>query len=202
MAQRVAHYLGVPERPYARVVMDRQIEAALRSRPYARMRALEVSGDKWARFGFADYVSVGYPDYDVCATVYEREAFDLVIAEQVFEHVLWPYRAVRNVWAMLRPGGVFLISTPFLIRRHDVPVDCSRWTELGMKHLLAEGGFALADIETGSWGNRACVRAGLQVPGYAIWLPWRHSLHNEPAFPVVVWALATKTGSERTLPTS
>ena len=197
LSQRVGHYLGIPERPYARIVMDRQIDAALRLRPYRHMRALEISGDKWASFGFAEYRSVGYPEYDVCATVYEPEGFDLVIAEQVFEHVLWPYRAVKNVWAMLRPGGVFLISTPFLIRRHDVPVDCTRWTELGLKHLLAEGGFALADIETASWGNRACVRAGLQAPGYAIWLPWRHSLHNEQDFPVVVWALATKAVGEQ-----
>ena len=157
------------------------------------MRALEISGDKWATFGFAEYLSVDYPEYDVCAGVYEREAFDVIIAEQVFEHVLRPYRAVKNVWAMLRPGGHFLISTPFLIRRHDVPVDCSRWTELGLKHLLAEGGFSLNNIHTDSWGNRACVRAGLQVPGYAVWLPWLHPLHNEPEFPVVVWALATKS---------
>ena len=31
--------------------------------------------------------------------------FDLIIAEQVLEHVQWPYRAVKNIRAMLNPGG-------------------------------------------------------------------------------------------------
>ncbi len=43
--------------------MDREIDAALRRRPYRHMRALEISGDKWATFGFAEYLSVGYPEY-------------------------------------------------------------------------------------------------------------------------------------------
>ena len=68
------------------------------------------------------------------------DTFDLIIAEQVFEHLLWPYRAARNVHRMLRPGGSFLITTPFLVKIHPVPNDCSRWTETGMKHLLAEAG--------------------------------------------------------------
>jgi hypothetical protein len=29
-------------------------------------------------------------------------------------------------------------------------VDCSRWTEVGLKPLLAEGGFGLDDITTGA----------------------------------------------------
>jgi SAM-dependent methyltransferase len=191
-AQRAAAYFGFLERPYARIVMDREIAAAMRALDYRSLRALEISGNQWATFGFGAYQGAAYPEYDVCAGVLEHEAFDVIIAEQVFEHVLWPYRGVRHVWQMLKPGGLFLVSTPFLIRRHDVPVDCSRWTELGLKHLLAEGGFRLEDIETHSWGNRACVRAGLQLPGYAVWLPWRHPLHHEPEFPVVVWAFARK----------
>jgi hypothetical protein len=103
---------------------------------------------------------------------------------------LWPYRAGRNVYQMLNPGGYVLVTTPFLIRIHDQPVDCSRWTELGLKHLLAECGFPMKNIRTGSWGNRACVIANFtEWPHYA---PQQHSLDNEPNFPLVVWALAQK----------
>jgi SAM-dependent methyltransferase len=114
--------------------------------------------------------------------------FDLIIADQVFEHLLWPYRAGRNVRSMVKPGGHFLMTTPFLIKVHESPVDCSRWTELGLKHLLAECGFPLEEIRTGSWGNRACVRANFRR--------WARkgfrSLANESEFPVTVWALAKK----------
>ncbi len=137
-----------------------------------------------------EYISANFPNYDVCVGPYEIGTFDLVLAQQVFEHLLWPYRAVKNVYQMLRPGGWFVTTTPFLLRVHDYPVDCSRWTELGLKHLIAEGGFALEDIQTGSWGNRACVKGNFNR--WASWVPWLHSLKHEPAFPVAVWAFAQK----------
>ena len=116
-------------------------------------------------------------------------ALAVVIADQVFEHLPWPYRAVQNVYQMVKPGGYFLISTPFLIRMHAVPIDCSRWTETGLKHFLAEGGFPLEQTVTGAWGNRACVKAN-----FTRWARrgWFGSLRNEADFPVTVWALARK----------
>ena len=64
------------------------------------------------------------------------ESFDLIIAEQVFEHLKWPYRAAKNVYRMLRPGGSFLITTPFLVRCHEMPDDCTRWTDTELKNFL------------------------------------------------------------------
>jgi hypothetical protein len=91
---------------------------------------------------------------------------------------------------MLRPGGTLVVTTPFLIRVHPSPFDCSRWTELGLKYLLAEAGFDLSRITTGSWGNRACVRSNFV--DWRGWNPILHSLRNEPDFPVHVWAFAKK----------
>jgi hypothetical protein len=93
---------------------------------------------------------------------------------------------------MMRSGH-FLATTPFLLRIHKVPYDCSRWTETGMKYLLAECGFPLETIHTGSWGNRDCVRENLRSDGKsAPYRPWKTSLRNDPDFPIVVWALARK----------
>ena len=63
---------------------------------------------------------------------------------------------------MLQPGGHFLIVTPFLYKVHPNPYDCTRWTETGMRYFLAECGFPLDPITTGSWGNRACLEATLR----------------------------------------
>ena len=170
--------------------MDREMENFFRSFEPGCRDAFEVSGSKWRDFGFKSYRSVQFPDYDLCKEPAAREAFDLVIAEQVLEHVSRPYRAVRNVWEMLRPGGFFAVNTPFLIRVHEDPADYCRWTEAGLKQLLVEGGFDESAVRTGSWGNRACVRATLNH--WARWIPWKDSLENEPRFPVVVWAFAKK----------
>jgi SAM-dependent methyltransferase len=160
------------------------------------MDAMEVSGDSYSRWfpiPFKSFTRTSYPEFDICTDKIDA-TFDIIIADQVFEHLLWPYRAAKNIYGMLRPNGYFLILTPFLVRRHDAPVDCSRWTEKGLAYFLAEAGFALDQTVTGSWGNAACVRAHLHKR--ELWLsaawPWLRSLRNEPAFPVTVWALAQK----------
>lgn len=182
--------LGGGDEGWARVVMDRETRKMVENLKPDRLKVLELSGGKWGNWGrFREYKAVHYPDYDVCESALS-ETFDLVIAEQVFEHLLWPYRAGKNIYRMLNPGGHFLITTPFLIRIHNTPVDCSRWTETGIKYLLAECGFPLENIQAGAWGNRACVQANYFK--WAVYRPRVHSLRNEPDFPVVVWALARK----------
>jgi SAM-dependent methyltransferase len=174
---------------WLRVVMDRETDKLIDQLDRGRLRALEISGRKWERSGFRSYRSADYPAFDICEQALP-ERFDLIIAEQVFEHLLWPYRACRNVYTMLEPGGHFLVTTPFLVRVHDEPVDCSRWTALGLKYFLAECGFPLEQIQSASWGNRSCLRANLRV-----WTPYLgrlQSLRNEREYPLVVWALARK----------
>ncbi|WAS91500.1 hypothetical protein [Nannocystis punicea] len=82
------------------------------------------------------------------------------------------------------------MSVPFLVKVHRYPVDCTRWTELGLKHFLHECGFPLAPIRTGSWGNRACVAANFD--DWVVYDPAIHDLTDEPDFPYHVWALARR----------
>jgi SAM-dependent methyltransferase len=174
---------------WSRVILRRNCYQIIEGLQPQTLRALEISGNHFSRLCFKEYRAVHYPDYDVCTSSLAEE-FDLIIAEQVFEHLLWPYRAGRNVYQMLSPGGHFLVSTPFLVRIHDYPTDCTRWTEMGLRFFLAECGFDLAKIRTFSWGNRACIQAD-----FTEWARYRrkiHSLANEPQFPYHVWAVAQK----------
>jgi hypothetical protein len=174
---------------WARVIMDQETDRLVAGLDLEHSSALEIGGQKWRARGFGCYVSVDFPAYDICSGVLD-DHFDIIIAEQIFEHLLWPYRAVRNVFQMLTPNGAFLISTPFLVRIHNYPVDCSRWTEVGLRHLLAEGGFDINRITTGSWGNRACIRSNFLK--WTVYNRWLHSLKNEPDYPITVWAFARK----------
>jgi SAM-dependent methyltransferase len=162
----------------------------------AGLDACEISaGDNedWRDLGYRSYRSLEWPDFDLAAETLAPELtgkFDLVIANQVFEHLLWPVRGARNIKALLRPGGHALVMTPFLLRIHGSPQDCSRWTEIGLRHLLAEGGFALEDVQAWSWGNKKVARDLLTTwprMGFRRELP-----PNEPRWPIVVWALARR----------
>jgi SAM-dependent methyltransferase len=181
---------------WCRVVMNREIDRFIRSLDCAHTDALEVSGvGSQGRYNFRSYRTAQFPEYDVCEGPLSKEQFDLVIAEQVFEHILRPDRAAAHVYEMLRPSGIFIVSTPFLLKVHEYPVDLHRWTERGMRQLLEIAGFRV--LATGSWGNRECLWADMQ-PGLA-WTPYnprRHSLHNEPQFAIVVWAFAEKQRPE------
>lgn len=187
---------GYDTTDWVRTVMYRETFAFVAKLGPEKLDALEISGgNQWTRqFCFKSYESTEYPGFDICAETLPRQ-FDLIIADQVFEHLQWPYRAGRNVWRMLKPGGHFIIATPFLVRVHRAPIDCSRWTPDGLRYLLQECGFADEDIQADSWGNRSCLRGNLTR--------WRRrgffgSLKNEPDYPVMVWAFARKPASGTT----
>lgn len=189
---RVREWLRPTEIQWCRVVMNREIERFIRSLDCSRMDVLEISGHgSQGKYGFRSYHTTRFPDYDVCAAPLARQQFDMVIAEQVFEHVLRPDLAAANISEMLRPGGIFVISTPFLLKVHGVPFDFYRWTEHGMRQLLETAGFTVKS--TASWGNLQCLLADLK-PGldWTLYKPGKHSLENEPQFPIVVWAFAEK----------
>jgi hypothetical protein len=179
-----------PDNQWLRTVMNRETRKLVNALSPGNLEVLEISGDTWNIKGyFKEYMSVCYPEYDVCERALER-SFDLIIAEQVFEHLLWPYRAAKHIHQMLRPGRHVLLTVPFMLRIHGRLHDCTRWSETGLKYFLAECGFSLDRIHTQSWGNRACVKANFGK--WQVYQPWRHSLANEPKFPVMVWALEQK----------
>jgi len=84
-----------------------------------------------------------------------------------------------------------IVSTPFLVRVHELPIyamrDYWRFTPRGLTTLLERAGLDV--YETGSWGNRDCV-----VADFDRWSAyrWWHSLRNEPDIPLQVWAFARR----------
>lgn len=189
MEPRVPQYFN-------RVVYSRVTGQWMREIGADGLDAVEVSGRRCKRWGFRSHRSYDFPDYDVCADPFLDEEgeiiqADIILAEQVWEHIDAPYRATQNVHRMIRPGGYFWLAVPFFVRTHGVPVDCSRWSARGLTNLLVECGFERDLIRAEQWGNRQCVMADLD-PKWGIYDPEVHSLKNEPRFPVMSWALAQK----------
>ena len=187
---RALHAIGYDTTDWLRVVMYRECFSFIEILGPERLDVLEISGGpQWRRrFRFRSYTATEFPGFDICADQLPQR-FDLIIADQVFEHLPWPYRAGRNALAMLKYGGYLIVTAPFLVRVHESPLDCTRWTETGLSHLLQECGFQAKHIHTGSWGNRACLKANLTH--------WRKrgffgSLANERNFPLAVWAFARR----------
>lgn len=177
---------------WQRVVLMREIDAHLAALGPAGLSAAEISGDNHAGKPWKRFASLDFPDFDLCAPLADehRGAYDVVICEQVLEHVPDPVAAVRNLRGLCVPGGHVIVATPFLVRVHELPAfgmpDFWRFTPRGLRRLLEDGGGLEVDT-IGSWGNRDAIAGNLdRWPAYRRWM----SLRNEADLAVQVWAFA------------
>ena len=67
---------------------------------------MEISGDAHASRPWKHYTSLEYPAFDLCAPLDGHGVFDVVICEQVIEHVPDPVPRRRTSVASARPAGM------------------------------------------------------------------------------------------------
>jgi SAM-dependent methyltransferase len=70
---------------------------------------------------------------------------DWVVCLEVLQYVASPDAAVREIARVLRPGGAAVVSAPFL-HRSDGPTDRHRFTEMGVRELLAAPGLRIERV--------------------------------------------------------
>lgn len=63
--------------------------------------------------------------------------FDAVLCTQVMEHVFSPKRLIDEIYRVLKSGGFLFLSTHGVWPVHAAPHDFWRWTDLGLKRMLA-----------------------------------------------------------------
>ena len=74
---------------------------------------------------------------DVSALSFASGSVGTAIAIETFEHVFEIRSAFDEVFRVLRPGGVFVVTLPFHFRIHDFPDDYWRITPSGLRRMLA-----------------------------------------------------------------
>jgi SAM-dependent methyltransferase len=75
----------------------------------------------------------------------DDEKYDCIFCSGVLEHVDDFLSALAEITRVLRPGGVLLLGTPLRQPIHMSPNDFWRFTEFGLRRLLAED-FDLMEI--------------------------------------------------------
>jgi len=71
--------------------------------------------------------------------------FDSAVANEVFEHVFNPDRFLNEVYRVLKPGGMVLMTMPFVWDEHEQPHDFARYSSFGIRHLLEQHGFEVIE---------------------------------------------------------
>lgn len=66
------------------------------------------------------------------------ESVGTIICMEVLEHVERPFDAMKEIYRILKPGGLVIISSPMKLRIHGSPYDYWRFTPEGFKSLLSQ----------------------------------------------------------------
>jgi SAM-dependent methyltransferase len=73
------------------------------------------------------------------------QAFDVVLAGQVIEHVRRPWRWLPELARVTKPGGNVILLAPISWPYHPAPYDCWRIYPDGMRALCDEAGLEMLD---------------------------------------------------------
>lgn len=95
---------------------------------------------------------------------FENSSFDCAFGTEVLEHCPEPEIVLKEVYRILKPGGVFFFSVPFLWNLHEVPHDEYRYTPFSLKRHLQSSGFTDITLNaTGGWHASMAQMLGLWV---------------------------------------
>jgi len=112
------------------------------------------------------YDSVVKPDYtwNGVTMPFDDASFDCAFGTEVLEHCPDPEVVLKEVHRVLKPGGVFFFTVPFLWNLHEVPHDEYRYTPFSLERHLKYAGFEDIDLKaTGGWHASMAQMLGLWV---------------------------------------
>ncbi len=120
--------------------------------------------------------------------VLPRNAFDCVLAPQTIQYLSQPITGLKNLYESLKPGGVLLVTAPFIqkIDHEATDADRTRFSPLAFQELL-EGACLGAEIEVKSYGNVLTSIAFLMGISAEEMRPQDFDVYD-PAYPMLVGA--------------
>jgi len=76
---------------------------------------------------------------------FQNNEFDSVIVNEVLEHVFSPSDFLSEIYRVLKPNGILLMTVPFVWDEHEQPFDYARYSSFGLKYLLEKSGFEIIE---------------------------------------------------------
>lgn len=83
--------------------------------------------------------------YDGKKLPFEDNSFDNVFSSEVIEHIDNLDEILDEIYRVLKPGGLFLLTTPFVWNENELPHDYARYTSCGLAKLLDRHNFEVIE---------------------------------------------------------
>jgi len=182
-------------RDYFRAAMYAELAQHFAERPLAKGIGIEFGGGSnriiQGMCSGTTWEERPYPQYDITELAHWGES-DIVIADQVLEHIREPWKIFDCAFKTVRQA--FVVTVPFLVKIHGCPGDYWRMTPECIRSMGKSAGFT--DIHIGTWGNS---QATFWLNKY--WythlmmeavpeVEWRAALaSNDPETPIMIWAV-------------
>lgn len=101
-------------------------------------------------------------DAEALSKTIPEGSYDYVVSTSMLEHTPHPWRVVEEVFKVLRPGGIFYLSAPWMFPLHGEPHDYWRFSLPCLKGLVSDAGFL--ELESGSeYSPHAALQTFLQT---------------------------------------
>jgi SAM-dependent methyltransferase len=87
---------------------------------------------------------------------------DCIVATEFLEHINNADAIAKEMYRVLKPGGVILFTVPFIWPLHEVPHDEYRYTPFSLKRIFDGANFQKANLQAlGGWNSSLAVMLGL-----------------------------------------
>lgn len=94
-----------------------------------------------------EYQILDIPEYDLNNAQPSRRQGDFVFCLEVFEYLIDPVTAIKNISSLLHPGGRAIVSFAFVYPYHnEIEWDSLRYTETGVKRLAEIGSLKVEKV--------------------------------------------------------
>jgi SAM-dependent methyltransferase len=99
---------------------------------------------------------------------------DVLIADEVLEHVKKPWIAAEEIWRVLRPGGLAILYAPFMYPLHLAPIDVWRLSPTAYEVIFPINRWYHEACRT--WGGKEMIHAYMDSEDHKTGQPGMHSV--------------------------
>jgi SAM-dependent methyltransferase len=110
---------------------------------------------------------------DGSALPFVEASFDTVLLLEVLEHVADARAVLAEIARVLKPGGLLLLSVPFLYPLHDAPHDYRRFTAPGLEAAVRRAGLLATQARPRNAGFEAAAMLAAIACTEAALAAWR-----------------------------